>query len=80
MTADANDVAEIEEPEQLEVALRQRVLLDVDLNARPAVREHQEIRLAEAADAENPSARRRVDPVLFELSAGLLAVRAQRDP
>ena len=76
MPFDADDVAEIEQTEQLEIALRERVLLDVDLNARSAVGEHQKIRLAEIADAENAAARRRVDARGFEVGAGLLAVGA----
>ena len=59
MPFDADEVAEIEQTEHVEIALRQRVLLDVDLDARSAVREHQKIRLAEAADAENTAARGR---------------------
>ena len=61
MPFDADDVAEIEQPEHLEIALRERVLPDVDLDARSAVGQHQKIRLAEAADAENAAARDRVD-------------------
>ena len=78
MAFDADHVAEIEQAEQLEVALRERVLLDVHLNARSAVRQHKEVRLAEAANAENASARRRLDPVALELGAGFPAVRADQ--
>src|SRR4029453_14983975 len=41
--------------------LRDRVLLDVHLDARSAVGEHQEIRLAEIANTQNAATRRRID-------------------
>ncbi len=75
MTFDADQIAEIEQAEQLEVVLRQRVFLDVDLDALPPVGQHQKIRLAETANPENAAARRRVDASGFELGARLLAVR-----
>ena len=76
MPFDADHISEIEQAEQLEVVLRQRVLLDVHLNARPAVGQHQEIRLAEIANAQNAAARRRVDAGGFELGARFLAMGA----
>ena len=51
---DADEVAEVEELEDGEVPLGQRVLPDVDLDARPAVGNHQEVRLAETANRQDP--------------------------
>ena len=70
----ADPVAEIEQLEQLEVALRERVLAEVDLDARLSVREHEEVRLAEAADGEDASRRPHHDLCGVELLAGLAGV------
>ena len=78
MPLHADEVAEIEEPEQLEVALRQRILPDVDLNPRSAVRQNQKIRFAEAADAENAAARCGVYPGGLRARVRLLSVRAHQ--
>jgi hypothetical protein len=50
---DAGPVAEIEQLENFEIALRQRVLPDVDLKPRLPVGQHEEVRLAEAANRED---------------------------
>ena len=73
---DADQIAEIEQTGQLEVALRERVLLEVHLDARSTVGEHQKIRLAEAANAQNAAARRRIDAGGFELGARRPGMRA----
>ena len=52
MSFDADDVSEVEQTEHLEVVLRERVLLDVHLDARAAIGEHEKIRLAEVANAQ----------------------------
>jgi hypothetical protein len=62
MSRHADHITKIQRAEELEIALRQRILLDVNLDALAAVREGQKVRLAETADAENASARARVDP------------------
>ena len=76
MAFDADEVSEIEQAKYVEIALRERVLLDVHLDTRSAIREHKKIRLAEAADAENTAARGRRNARGFELGAGLRAVGA----
>ena len=76
MSFDADDIAEIQQSKQLEIALLQRVLLDVHLNARAAIGQHQEIRLPEAANPQNAAAREGVDALFFELRPRFLAVRA----
>ena len=50
---DADVVAEIEQLEDLEVQLGQRVLADVDLDPMQAVGQRDEVRLAEAADGND---------------------------
>jgi hypothetical protein len=64
---DADPVPEIEQLERLEIDRRHRVLADVDLDLVQAIRQHEEVRLAERADAEDPPARRRLDVLGFEL-------------
>ena len=71
---DADPVAEIEQLEDLEIELRQRVLPDVDLHLGVAVREHEEVRLAERANREDAAARDRLDALGFELVVRPLAV------
>src|SRR5204863_7898254 len=58
-----------------EVELRHRVLPDVSLNLRLAIRQHEKVRLPERADGEDPSGRDRLDLVAFELVVRPLAVR-----
>ena len=53
-TLDAHLVAEIEQLEHRERLGADRVLSDVDLQRRRAVRQHQEVRLAERAKSEDP--------------------------
>src|SRR6185369_8502582 len=71
---DADDVAEIERLEDLEVQIRHRVLPDVDLHRLQAVRDHEEVRLAERPDAEDAPAGRRRDLLRLELVVRTLAV------
>src|SRR5215204_3405226 len=73
---DADDVAEVEQPKELEIMLRERVLLDVHLNPESAVGQHKEIRLAEIPDPEDAAARRRVDAVGFEFGTCRVAMGA----
>ena len=50
MTGDANVVAEVEQLEDAEVALRERILANVDLDALPAIGQREEAGFAKAAD------------------------------
>ena len=86
---DADPVAEVEQLEDLEVALRQRVLPDVDLNVRPAVGDDEKVRLAEAANrrararpsssrAARPRARHGSSPRARSTSACTVSVRSNR--
>src|SRR5262249_2380185 len=75
MPGDADEIPEVEQLEHRKVALAERVLADVDLDRRTAVGNRQEVRLAEAADREDPSRGRRLDAPRFELLARLRAVR-----
>src|SRR5437868_7749251 len=70
----ADPVAEVEQLVDLEIALRQRVLPDVDLHAGAAVGDDEEVRLAEAADAEDSPRRPRAWLRRLELLAGLRSV------
>jgi hypothetical protein len=72
---DADEVAEVEQLEDREVPLADRVLADVDLDLRRAVRDDEEVGLAEAPDRQDPPRRRRLDLRRVELLAGLAAVR-----
>ena len=72
--AHADEVAEVQQPEDPEVAVADRILADVDLDAREAVAQHQEVRLAEAADGENAPARPRLDARRLERLLRLRAV------
>ena len=71
---DADPVAEIEQLEDLEVELRQRVLPDVHLDPGEAVGEDEEVRLAEGADREDAPGGDRLDAIAFELVVRPLAV------
>ncbi len=71
----ADEVAEVEQLEDLEVALGQRVLADVDLDARLAVGQHQEVGLAEAAHRQDAPGGHGLDLLRLELRAGPLAER-----
>jgi hypothetical protein len=68
-------IAEVQQLEDREVAVRERILADVDLNGRAAVRQHQEIRLAEAPDGEDAAGGAGLDDGAFELFTRLQAVR-----
>ena len=70
MSLHAHEIPEVEEPEHLKVTLRQRILADVDLDAGAAIRQRQEIRLAEAANPQHASAGCRRDAVGLELGPG----------
>ena len=72
---DADEVAEVEQLEHREVALGQRVLPDVDLDLRAAVREDQEVRLAEAANRQDAAGGAGARLLGLELLAGLRRVR-----
>src|SRR5262249_6359033 len=71
----ADTVAEVEQLVNLEVQLRHRVLPDVDLHPGAAVGQHEEIRLAEGADRQDPAARDGLDPIGLELVVRPLTVR-----
>src|SRR6185295_13137814 len=62
----ANVVAKVEQLEDSEVFFRQRVLADVGLNLRAAVREHEKVRLAETANREDTSRGAGMNRVGFE--------------
>src|SRR5262249_11185876 len=72
---DADPVAEIEQPVDPEIDLRHRILPDVGLNLRAAVREDEEVGLAERADRQNAPARDRLDAIVLELVVRPMAVR-----
>ena len=74
---DADEVAEIEQLVDREVALRQRVLAEVDLNPFAAVGDDQEVGLAEAADGQDAAGRARLRLLRLERLAGLVAVRLE---
>ena len=59
LATDADEITEVEELEDGEVPLRQRVLADIDLDPRSAVRDHQEVCLPETADCQDPPRGRR---------------------
>jgi len=54
---DADEVADIEELEHLEVAVAERVLADIGLDAAAAVGQREEVRLSEAADRHDAARR-----------------------
>src|SRR5262249_40758171 len=60
---DAGPVAEIEQLVDPEIEIGQRVLPDVDLHLGAAVRQDEEVRLAEGANRENAAAGDRLDPL-----------------
>ena len=75
MSADADVIAEVEQREDLEVALGQGVLAEVRLDALAPVGEDEEVRLAEAADRQDPSRDGRLDLRGLERVGRRLAVR-----
>ena len=68
---DADEVAEVEQLEDREVALADRVLADVGLDLRLAVGEREEVGLAEAADGQDAAGGSRLDALGRQLLAGL---------
>jgi hypothetical protein len=76
----ADPVAEVEQFEQLEIERRQRVLPHIDLNRLAAIRQDQEIGLAERPDPENAAARDRVGPLRLEIVVRPGAVRLDEGP
>ncbi len=56
------------------VERRQRVLPDVGLDGLAAVGQHEEVRLPERADPEDPAARDGFGPLSFQLVVALCAV------
>src|SRR5439155_6611341 len=78
LSLDADPVAEIEQLVDPEIAFRHRVLPDVDLDLRAAVRDHEKVRLAERADPQNAPARDRLDPRRLELVVRMLPVRVDQ--
>src|SRR5207237_3493280 len=75
VSLDADEVAEVEQLEQREVALAQGVLADVDLDARLTIGDREEVRLAEAADGEDAAGGPGLDAPGCERFGGLRAVR-----
>ena len=75
---DADAVAEVEQLEDLEVALGQRVLADVDLDPRPAVGETRKFALPKVRIARIRPAVTVCDAFGLELGPGLLAERVTR--
>ena len=71
VAADADLIAEVEQLRQLIVALAERVLPDVDLDARAAVGQHEKAGLAETADADDAPGGDGVDARRLELGGGL---------
>ena len=74
MAGDADVIAEIEQLRERVFVLAERVLTDVDLNARAAIGEDEEARLAEAADADDAASRHGFDALGLERLLGALAV------
>jgi hypothetical protein len=72
---DANEVAEVEQLEDREVALADRVLPDVRLDLRLAVRDGNEVGLAEAPDRQDPTGSLGLDSFGRELVGRPPAVR-----
>ena len=73
MPAHADEVSEVEQLEDLECALGQRILPDVDLDPRLAVGKDEEIRLAEAPHRQDPPSRRGLHFRRLELGPRFLA-------
>jgi hypothetical protein len=71
----ADEVAEVEQLEHLEVERRDGVGAHVHLDLRAAVRQDQEVGFAKAANGENAPRGDRLDVGRFELVRGLRAVR-----
>ena len=76
---DAHLIAEVEVLVDLPVALRQRVLAQVGLDGRAAVRQHEEAGLAEGADRQHSPCRPSCDLLGIERLGRLAAVGAD-DP
>ena len=72
----AHPVAEVEQLEDFEIELRQRILTDVHLNARQTVRHDQEVRLAERSNREDAAAGDGGDVIRLELVVRSDTVRA----
>ncbi len=72
---DADPVAEIEQLVDPEIELRDRVLPDVHLHLRAAVRQHEEVRLAERADGQDASGGDGLDAIGLELVVRAVPVR-----
>ena len=72
---DAHLVAEIEQLEHRERLGADRVLPDVDLQRRRAVRQHEEVRLAERAQSEDPPRRPHRHVLGLERLTRMLTVR-----
>ena len=75
----ADPVAEVQQLEYREIALGKRILPHINLKARFSVRDDQEVRLAEAADAENAASRPRADVSGLQLVMRLRAVLGDDD-
>ena len=73
-TLDADEVAEVEQLEDREIALGQRVLADVDLDPRLPVGDDEEVGLAEAANRQDPAGGARPRLLRLERLSGLPAV------
>src|SRR5262245_26297189 len=71
---DADPVAKIEQPENVEVARRQCVLTDVRLNACATVGDDDEVGLPERPDGENSTGQTKVWLRLVKLLAGAVLV------
>ena len=71
---DADEIAEVEQLEEAEVALAERVLPDVDLHPGLAVGDGEKIRLAEAADRQDAAGRPDVDALGGQGLAAALAI------
>ncbi len=71
---DADEIAEVEQLEDLEVTLADRVLTDVGLDLGLAIRDRDEVGLAEAADRQDAARGLRLDAFGGELVAGPVAV------
>src|SRR5690349_11494595 len=74
MARHADPIAEIEQFEDLKVSFRQRILTKVNLDARRSVRQHQEVRLSEAANGKDATRRPHVKMCRGEIFPALGAV------
>jgi hypothetical protein len=71
---DADEIAEVQQLEHREVALAERILPDIDLDLRGAVRDDEKVRLAEAPDRQHAAGGGRLDLRGLERIAGLRLV------